>query len=707
MTKKIARNSISILLVIAVLVGTLTFSVVAEPDVRSELPYTSASGTFQAEYDGIITTYDHDSGDAAGVPAGYSGYVMRVQPGINGAYAGAEFNFSSQEIPVDKIESITFRVYLPAGHTEMRLLGEKSPTSWLMRAVPSSFGAWCDITLDADGSNFQSGRGMSDFANNSGNLGKICLIGRLGNGADKSYYLDSISIVYKDGATDDTVPPVISCESNQITLEEGTVYDMRGIYAYDEYDKCAATIHGTWSDDAIAADGTLRAGEHTLTVIATDRSGNTSSVNITATVVRDASVITLDSIPYTSYISGVSIYDGNVVELSADEAAALNIPAGYSGKVLKVSSGSDRFGMTFDPTALNIPTDLIESMTVRALMYSTENAFRISNSGATSWNVLNEATAGVWMDHTVLADGTGFASGKFAELADEDGDLGIFGIATKDTTANKVFYIDSIVIRLKKDDGSAPVINYNGEIDVLTSSGKPFVVDATAYDVLSNKTLTISYSFSDGAVDKNGNLLEGTHTCRISATNYYGHESYLDLNLTVGPKDVTAPEILFDAEHVYAPAGAFWCVEFLGVDDYDKVVVEERWSKKPTDIGGRLIKGEYTVVLIVSDLSGNTSEKTVYLHVTDEDVTVGTLIECEKNDPEEDPTPEDPKPEDPKPEDPQPEDPKPEDPQTEDPKPEDPKPEDPKPEDPKPEDPQPEDPPKQPSTPDNDAPFEE
>ena len=63
------------------------------------------------------------------------------------------------------------------------------------------------IPLTADGENFNSGKNMASLANSAGNLGKLCLIGRLDSGKDRSYYLDSITICYKDGATDDTVPP--------------------------------------------------------------------------------------------------------------------------------------------------------------------------------------------------------------------------------------------------------------------------------------------------------------------------------------------------------------------------------------------------------------------------------------------------------------------------------------------------------------------
>ena len=630
MKLKSLKNFTCIALIITLLLGvTPVYAVEGEITALDEMPYTAASGVFSNTYNGTVTAYTSSEAQAAGIPEGYKGAVLKVAPGVDGAYAGCEFDFSEQAIAVDNVESITFRIYFPTGHKEMRLLAESAPGSWVMQAKPATFGAWCDITLTSDGQNFNSGKSMSNLANSEGNLGKLCLIGRLDSGKDRAYYLDSITIRYKDGATDDTVPPVISCESTSYSFMVGEKFSFEGISAYDEFDQSTATISERWSDGAVYSDGTLKVGEHTLTLTATDRSGNSSSVVINVSVKADMSVIALDNIPTTKYIDGVSIYDGVAEYLTADEAAAEGVLAGYSEGVLKVSGNTARFGMTFDPSALEIPVGLIERITVRILLYTEENGFRVSNHGATNWNVLVAANAGAWMEYSMSADGSGFSNGyRMTDFADENGNLGIFSIATNDKSGKNVFYIDSITINLKKDNNLAPVINYDGDLDILTSSGKQFMIDAEAIDTLSGAPVKLEYSFSDGAVDERGNLLEGEHTCRVSATGYYGHTSYIDLNLTVGPKDVTAPEILIYTDEIYAPAGAVWCVEILGIDDYDKVVVEESWSKKPTDIGGRLIAGDYTLTLRCVDLSGNVSTKIVKLHVTKTDTDLGQVVIC-------------------------------------------------------------------------------
>ena len=633
---KTRNKIISILLLIAIFTSIPTVYAVDSIDATSEIPYVDFSGTFADTYNGKVTAYDETSAAASGIPGGYSGYLIRVEPGIDDAYAGCEFDFSSQNIPVENIESITFRVLLPAGHREMRLLGSKNPTSWIMRKAPTTFGEWCDFTLSADGTNFETENGKTksfdDLANDDGNLGRICLIGRLNPTTDKSYYLDSISIKYKAGVSNDTTPPVITYNGpDYFEADEGERFSLTGVSAFDEYDNDNATITYEWSSGALNGVGGLQLGTHTCTVRATDRSGNSSTISVIVNVKANKSMIKLDSIPYTSYIAGVSIYDGKVENLSADEAAANGVPAGYSGNVMKVSSSNQRFGMTFDPTGLNIPTNLIEYISFRVYMNVSTNALRISNVGADEWIVLANLTAGTWVDYTIKADGTGFSnSKKMNSLADENGNLGIFGIGTKYEAKDYVFYIDSLSIKLKDDDGKAPVLSYSGKTDIVTSCGKVFNPGIVAYDELEERKIELVYDWSEGALDGEGKMLEGEHTCRVSATDYYGNTSYIDLNVTVGPPDVSAPEIQFFTSEIYVPVGTFYRMALMAIDDYDNVDVIEKWSDGAIDLGGRLAEGVHTLTLTATDLSGNKTVKVVTVYVIDGDVTVGTLIQCGK-----------------------------------------------------------------------------
>lgn len=629
---KIRSKILALLVMLSLFTSVIPVHAVETVDATSELPYTEASGIFNSAYTSTVTAYDEAGAKEAGITAGYSGYVLRVQPKVDGGYAGVELDFSSQNIPVKDIQSITFRILLPAGHTEMRLLGTPAPTSWVMQLSPSVYSDWCDITLDASGTNFVSGKSFDSLANSDGNLGRMCLIGRMKNGTDKSFYLDSVRIKYKAGVSNDKTPPVITYNgATHFEAYEGEEFTLTGVSAFDEYDNDNATITYEWSSGAINGAGRLQLGSHTCTVRATDRSGNSSTITLTVNVKVNQSVINLDSIPYTSYIEGVSIYDGTVENLSSDEAAAKGVPTGYSGNVLKVSSSNPRFGMTFDPTGLNIPTGLIEYITFRVYMNVSTNAFRLNNHGANEWIVLSNLTAGVWSDYTISADGKGFSNGyRMDSLADENGNLGIFSIATKYEAKDYVFYIDSITIKLKDDDGAAPKINYAGETDILTSSGKPFAPDISAYDELEQRNIALVYEWSVGALDTEGNMLEGEHTCRVSATDYYGNTSYLDLNVTVGPPDVEAPEIQFFVSEIFVPVGTFYRMTPYAIDNYDDVEVVETWSAGALDPVGRLSEGVHTLTLTATDLSGNKTVKVVTVYVVSTDSTVGTLIDLGK-----------------------------------------------------------------------------
>ena len=632
---KIFKRTLSLVLTLALLIGTVHTTAVAVGS-DADLPVTE-NGTVAGSsgYKGNITVYSEEEALAAGVPSGYTGQVIKVaslnESGVHTAYPTCDFDFSSQNIPVDSIESITFRVYMYNGDKAIRIKSPYTTINWIMNVTPSQFGAWTEITLGSDGTNF-NGCDMNALKNADGNLGQLAVIGRIDSSGKDHFFIDSIRIKYKPGASNDKTPPVITYNgATHFEAYEGEEFALSGVSAFDEYDNENAAISYEWSSGALNGLGNLQLGTHTCTVRATDRSGNSSTISVTVNVKVNQSLIHLDSVPYTSYIEGVSIYDGIVKNLSPDEAAASGVPSGYIGNVLEVSSNNPRFGMTFDPTSLEIPYGLIEYITFRVYMNVSNNALRINNKGATKWTVLSNLTAGTWSEYTIKADGTGFSNGKTMKtLADKNGNLGIFGIATKYEAKEYVFYIDSIVIKLKDDDGAAPKINYTGKTDILTSSGKPFAPAISAYDELEQRNIALVYDWSAGALDEGGNMLEGEHTCRVSATDYYGNTSYLDLNVTVGPPDVEAPEIHFFASEIFVPVGTFYCMTTYATDNYDDVEVVETWSAGALDPAGRLNEGVHTLTLTATDLSGNKTEKVVTVYVVSTDSTVGTLIDLGK-----------------------------------------------------------------------------
>ena len=123
-------------------------------------------------------------------------------------------------------------------------------------------------------------------------------------------------------------------------------------------------------------------------------------------------------------------------------------------------------------------------------------------------------------------------------------------------------------------------------------------------------------------------MIEGAHTCVVSATDYFGNTSEISLNVTVGPPDVAAPTIEFSASAISVPVGTYYRMAIVAIDDYDDVDVVEEWSDGAIDRGGRLAEGVHTLTLTSTDLSGNSSVHVVTVYVVDGDSTVGALIQC-------------------------------------------------------------------------------
>ncbi len=619
---------VAFILSLSLLIGTLTLPTVAQATLKGadEIPYTEHNTSIAAQnYDSTLTVYNESEAKDAGVPDGYSGYVIKVKGKTDSAYGGLCLDFSDQKIKADAVESITMRIYLPAGNSEMRIRNEASTAEWVMRQVPTQFDAWVDISLHSEGTGFYASSGMKNITNPDGNLGSFCLIGRF-KGSNPYYYIDSVTVRYKEGASGDTTPPVISYNGpTELSAIAGEVFALSGISAYDEFDGKSIPLSYEWEAGAVNSKGELNEGEFTCTVKATDRSGNTTSITVTVNAKADRSRVSIDTIPYIS--GGFKHGDGNTYAGTVTRYTTENLPAGaptdFAGGITEIRSSSNRFGIYFDPSELEIPIDLIESITVRIyLLEAGSNVFRMAFPGANDWLVLHNPGNKGWCEYTIYADGRGFTNGnlpKISNLANSDGNLGAFGIAVKYPTSSTedICYIDGIIVSLKKDDCIAPEINYDGETSIFTSMGKPFALDISAYDVAEEREIPLVYEWSDGAIDDSGLLRKGEHTVRISATDHYGNENSITISVNVGDPDVTAPSIEITVSEVYALAGSLYRFNITAIDDYDKVTVNETWSDEAIDMYGVLQSGEHTLTLTVTDLSGNSTTHIINFHVVD------------------------------------------------------------------------------------------
>ena len=637
---KTVKRALALILVCSLLIGATTIYAVEGTEtmntnntlVIDNIPTVDYIDGV-SPYNGTVTQLSEYEAQASGVPAGFSGTVTRVGVTGNSSYAGVTVDLTSMRLPISEIQEITFRVYL-AGGTSLRV-SNKGAGSWAVLANVST-NTWVDYTVKADGTGL-NGTTLSYFDDGEGCIG----IFGIGSKNVSNIYVDSISVVFSDGyvfESDDETPPIITYTgSDVVDFTEGDSFVLDGVSAFDEYDNAPASISYSFSDGALNSAGKLQVGTHTCTVIATDRAGNTASFVVSVNVVPDLTLIKIEDVPHIPHdmaIANSLAYAGTLNELTAEEATAKGLSAGFNGSVYEIGCGADSgyAGVCIDLSSYEIPIGIVENISFNVLMPTSYSELRMRCGNTTDWVMrCSTASTGTWCTVILGADDSGFyGSTKMATLANSDGNLGSFCLIGRVSGSYSPYYIDSITIKLKEDDKVAPVLTYSGKTDVLTSAGKAFVPSISAYDEFEGREIALVYTWSEGAVDENGDMLEGVHTCRISATDYYGNTSFIDLNVTVGPPDVTAPVIQFTAGEIRVSVGTYYRMVITAVDDYDAVTVTEEWSEGAIDFGGRLAEGTHTLTLTCTDLSGNVSVHVVTVYVINGDSTVGTLISCGK-----------------------------------------------------------------------------
>ena len=638
---KTVKRALALILVCSLLIGVTTIYAVEGTEtmntnntlVIDNIPTVDYIDGV-SPYNGTVTQLSEYEAQASGVPAGFSGTVTRVGVSGNSSYAGVTVDLTSMRLPISEIQEITFRVYL-AGGTSLRV-SNKGAGSWAVLANVST-NTWVDYTVKADGTGL-NGTTLSYFDDGEGCIG----IFGIGSKNVSNIYVDSISVVFSDGyvfESDDETPPVITYTgSDVVDFTEGDNFVLDGVSAFDEYDNSPASISYSFSDGALNSAGKLQVGTHTCTVKATDRSGNVATLELTLTVAPDNSLVRIEEVPHIPHdmaIANSLAYAGTVSELSEAEAIAKGLPAGFVGSVYQIGHGTDAgyAGVCIDLSSYEIPIGIVESISFNVYMPSSSySELRMRCGNTTDWVMRCSAAPGnAW--NTVILNNEGFnfyGSSKMSLLANSDGYLGSFALIGRVSGSSAPYYIDSITIKLKEDDNVAPVLTYSGKTDVLTSAGKAFVPSISAYDEFEGREIALVYTWSEGAVDENGDMLEGIHTCRVSATDYYGNTSFIDLDVTVGPPDVTAPVIQFTAGEIRVSVGTYYRMVITAVDDYDAVTVTEEWSEGAIDFGGRFAEGTHTLTLTCTDLSGNVSVHVVTVYVINGDSTVGTLITCGK-----------------------------------------------------------------------------
>ncbi len=306
---------------------------------------------------------------------------------------------------------------------------------------------------------------------------------------------------------------------------------------------------------------------------------------------------------------------------TAEEAAAAGVPEGYTGYVMMLK-GKSEVGISMDLTDRNIPLGLVKSMTFRVYVPEGIAEVRLADLSG-NWLVRHTpAQVDSWIDITLYPDGKGFNGGNnFTNILNEDQTLGAFDFCLRYPNGTKgTAYLDGFTFELKENDGVAPVIQYKGSTTIATSADKPFVLqDLMAYDEQEGRNIAPVLTWSEGALNENGLLQKGNHTCVATFTDAYGNKSEITLTLNVGDRDTEAPVIQFGLTTINATAGTRvdLAKTIVVTDNYDVVAPVLTWSDGAVDAYNRLQAGMHTLTITATDLTGLQSEKTVTFNVAD------------------------------------------------------------------------------------------
>ena len=243
-------------------------------------------------------------------------------------------------------------------------------------------------------------------------------------------------------------------------------------------------------------------------------------------------------------IAGVNVYDGSAVAvMTAEEAASQNVPAGYTGSVIKMTASEQsaakyQMDIVLDFSSQKLTRSKIEGISFRVYVCSTPKdnkkhpEVRIPKPGG-NWILRHNVTAtkDQWITIT-LTD---------SEIDDlcgiNGGTLGKFALALRSEAATTM-YIDEVTVTKKPtSDDVPPTITVKADNIKATDGAYP-MEDYTVTD--NSGSANVSLEWSNGALDGKGRLTAGTHTCVITATDNSGNETKKTVTYTVAKETEVA-----------------------------------------------------------------------------------------------------------------------------------------------------------------------
>ena len=243
-------------------------------------------------------------------------------------------------------------------------------------------------------------------------------------------------------------------------------------------------------------------------------------------------------------IAGVNVYDGSAVAaMTAEEAASQNVPAGYTGSVIKMTASEQtaakyQMDIVLDFSSQKLTRSKIEGISFRVYVCSTPKdnkkhpEVRIPKPDG-NWILRHNVTAtkDQWITIT-LTD---------SEIDDlcgiNGGTLGKFALALRSEAATTM-YIDEVTVTKKPtSDDVPPTITVKADNIKATDGAYP-MEDYTVTD--NSGSANVSLEWSNGALDGKGRLTAGTHTCVITATDDSDNETKKTVTYTVAKETEVA-----------------------------------------------------------------------------------------------------------------------------------------------------------------------
>jgi len=439
----------------------------------------------------------------------------------------------------------------------------------------------------------------------------------------------------------DETTSVFSCDMSNFSRQTKFTTIKRSIYldfnrielCLNEKDENNVTLQMTYSDGderaAISCDFAKNAADDGLFRYG-DMNFNGNVVKSTLAEPRFGDGFTFSG----ENVAGVNVYGGcDLAVVSSAAALKKGVPAGFSGQsVLIMSATLSSYDMIFDFSPLDYKRDRITGISFRVYVEKTER----DSASYPEIRIPADSTGSSWIKQFTIGSQKTGNWAEFSLTASEidalckGGKLGRFVLGVRNNAIAKT-YIDYVKIDLLPLDEEAPVITS------AFTSFKTTVGTYPAYDFVTatdnSGVVRVDYEWSAGALDYNGRMNVGEHTCTFIATDPSGNTASLAVKYIV--EDESAPEvysITFKAE------GHEDVILHYTVDTVDYLVlpkIDERkyyngsWGDFTPEFNDtQVVEVQYTpIVYTVSYLVDGKTVATVKYSIEDFDFSVPAVPE--------------------------------------------------------------------------------